>query len=235
MEEISSMDIKYKEFGSGSDVLLICFAGVRYGYGIPDYEFEAFLRNENIKACFVKDIKNRWYLDGIEGLHDPYTVFVELSKIRSNAKVKYVVCVGNSMGGFAALWYGAWLGANLIHAFVPQVTVDRKVIPDYRWDRSWNEIDELYHLNALLYPQMRDLGEGLKPYATKDQHYVLHFGTESQLDRQHANHFLSQIDGRTNIQLRSYPGDHRLVRSLKEDGHLRRLLIEEPAKRASEW
>ncbi len=124
------------------------------------------------------------------------------------------VFIGNSMGGFGALLFGALLDVHEVHAFAPQTFVDRRsrvLARDFRWHhqiramhRSLRREDTVLDLRAPL----RQAGQ---------TRFHVHYGTGDRLDSLHARR-LKNMDAVT-----LYPqhgGNHALVKDLRDSGVL---------------
>lgn len=125
-----------KEYDNDSDLMIVYFAG--NGIYYPDTE-EAFknafcvdgdgrfeyLKYHALKArkeIYLRDIMKCWYVTGINSeLNSPYKLaeFIR-SEIPEGCKL---VTVGNSAGGYAALWYGLYLGCDHIICISPQTSL----------------------------------------------------------------------------------------------------------------
>jgi hypothetical protein len=90
---------------------------------------EDYFRGRGIDAIHVLSRKNRWYqhpelTDALSGVAAATTGYDR------------VIAYGSSMGGFAALRYGASCGATVGLALSPQYSVDPAIVP---FDRRWAE------------------------------------------------------------------------------------------------
>jgi hypothetical protein len=125
------------------------------------------------------------------------------------------------MGGYAALMFCAMLGRGKAISFVPQTFV----CPDKRCklgDGRWPEKIEALHKTR----HPLDIYD-LKPWIT--QHFPelpaqVYVSTEDGLDTLHAN----ELEGFSQIAIHRYDGGggHDLVRWLRDEGALARILTE---------
>jgi tetratricopeptide (TPR) repeat protein len=88
---------------------------------------EAFLQRSGIDAIHVVPCGNHWYQ------------YPELPKMCAQiaaitAQYRHVVAYGSSMGGYAAIRYGGWLGADVALALSPQLTINPWRRP---FERRW--------------------------------------------------------------------------------------------------
>jgi hypothetical protein len=90
---------------------------------------EHHFRARGIDAVHVLSRDNHWY---------QYPELSDALAAVASATARYdrVIAYGSSMGGFAALHYGAACGATVGIALSPQYTVDPSVVP---FDRRWAE------------------------------------------------------------------------------------------------
>lgn len=93
----------------------------RAGFG------EDFFRGRGIDAIHVLSRENRWY-------QHPELTEALAAIAAATAGYQRAIAYGSSMGGFAALRYGASCGATVGLAFSPQYSVDPVVAP---FDRRW--------------------------------------------------------------------------------------------------
>lgn len=109
--------------------LFLCFTGIRQGMGgINAEEFVGSTALPGFSAIFVSDLKRSWF-NGFapEALTDV---------IASRIEGKRVVTLGNSMGGFGAIWATGILPVETAIAFAPQFSVHPEVVPQE--DRWWD-------------------------------------------------------------------------------------------------
>lgn len=116
--------------------------------------------------------------------------------------------VGNSMGGFLAVVATRHLPVTRAVAFVPQFSVDPRVVP---WEPRWRD-----YRDAIEYFAIPDLGEA---FAVEPTYFVFSGGTN--LDRRQARHFPVA----DNIHHLLFPEvDHGLAGWLKAEGRLADIL-----------
>ncbi len=111
------------------------------------YNTSNFCRSipKNANILYVRDSKNKWYFNGIEGLStDLETNILYLEKKIKESKSKKVTVIGECSGGFASILYGIKLNIDHIIAFNPQTYLDKETILYYN-DERWN-LDKLEEL-----------------------------------------------------------------------------------------
>ena len=88
---------------------------------------EDFFRGRGVDAIHVLSRENRWY-------QHPELIDALAAVAAATAGYARVIAYGSSMGGFAALRYGALCGATMGLALSPQFSIDPEVAP---FDRRW--------------------------------------------------------------------------------------------------
>lgn len=160
---------------------------------------------------------NDWYFDGIKGLGEDFDASVTALAVLTK-KYKHITCVGNSMGGYAAIAFGLLIGAHRIVAFSPQTRFDAaflKLINENRWKEALAALGaradvHAYAVDAIAekrsFPQTRvDIYAGTD--CPQDLAYV------DQLE-QIPDFFIHRITGK----------DHDLVHAFREGGKLEDIL-----------
>ena len=122
--------------GFGGTLCYVTFASYtddrtldRPGFG------EEYFRGRRIDAIHVLSRENRWY-------QHPELMDALAAVAAAVAGYERVIAYGSSMGGFAALRYGATCGATIGLALSPQYSVDPAIAPfDRRWPADLARID----------------------------------------------------------------------------------------------
>lgn len=162
------MDVTLTELGksaafiknSFAQINIVAFAGLRAngGYGIPVYEFVKTLSSLDANVLFVRDLSTRWYNFDLQEFSADIDDTVRI--IESFLNLKFgdlpIVCIGNSMGGYAALMFAEKLRARLAIAVCPQTFISksmRSATGDDRW------ADRLDHISPTV-PDLKPLMKG---------------------------------------------------------------------------
>jgi hypothetical protein len=104
-------------------------AGVEMPLALPPRQFRGVLADRNCELVFLKDFRQCWYLQGLVGIsQDIPTTADFLRKLLLEDDKRPFVMLGASSGGYAALLFGAMLGAQRVVAFSPQTEITRKAI-----------------------------------------------------------------------------------------------------------
>ncbi|MDX9873855.1 MAG: alpha/beta fold hydrolase [Spongiibacteraceae bacterium] len=213
--DLQSVEIEYVE---GGRRLFVFFGGLAAGVSIPPFEFYRAAQIVNEHRIFIRDFAQVWYHCGLPGVSSdiPSTVSWLQRQIEALQPTE-VVFVGNSMGGYAAMLFGALAGGVRTIAFSPQSFISpwrRCLAGDRRWPR---QVRKTCRASLLRYRAW-----DLKPILSHRPVQIDLFAPQGhRLDRYHAER-LGDIPG---ITLHLLPCDtHGLVRLLKEQGRLPALL-----------
>lgn len=119
--------------------VVLCFAGIgRPGKeqpraatavgGVQVAEFVGSAQLENSSVLHIADVRRSWF-NGFEAER-------LLGVLHPLIAGKRLVSLGNSMGGFGAIWITKYLPVELALAFVPQFSVHPGIVPR---ERRWRE------------------------------------------------------------------------------------------------
>jgi hypothetical protein len=213
-----------------SPTLLVLFGGIAGGVSMPVFEFFRLTTEFPAKKAFLRDPRRGWYQLGIPGIGDSAAeVRAFLSAAIERASVERVVMAGASAGGFAALLFGAWCGADEVIAFSPQTFVDpenRRLAGDSRWPE---QIDALHEAMVGRFAIL-DLLDALPREAGKTR-VQIHVSTDDPLDLLHAH----RLAGRAGVEIHEHErGGHRLVKTLRDRGQLQPMLLEALSPRGAD-
>lgn len=204
-----------------SRTLLLAFGGMVGRIGIPPFEFFALTGEMPVKRLFVRDLRQAWYHRGVprHGGSIP-EVAESLRAILARHEVDRLVVAGNSAGGYAALLFGALLGADAVLCFAPQTVLDLDVLAamgDHRWD------DRLlaHAATGAIDARFTDLRRVLGAAADTATSFRIYFDTSMRADRLHAER-VADLHG---VQLYRFGhGSHGIARALRDTGALQRVL-----------
>lgn len=208
-----------EQFDVDSDRLMIAFGGLQGFTAIPPFEFLNLTRDIPCKKIFVRDFEQVWYLKGLPGIApNPEGVAEYLRGVIRSQSVRRVVTVGNSMGGYAALLFGALLDADVVLSFAPQTYLSlwkSALTLDIRWRRALVKANRVNQNPAYL-----ELHNVLKSTPRKGT-YHLYYSADDWHDVLHAVNLRG-----TGVDLIRCPGGgHALVKHLRESGELKRALV----------
>lgn len=201
------------------DTLFVTFGGISQGIGLPRFEFHKITQSLPAKLVFIRDVHQGWYhatLPGIgAGVSDVCNI---IQRIKDETATKRTVCVGNSMGGYAALLVGSLIKAEEVIAFSPQTFIGRWLRARYG-DRRWKEQMKKVYSSPFSMRSAFDLSCLLSNpgYAQA----TIFADPRHRLDSVHARR-MEKLP-RTNVQWAD--GGHNLVKKFRDTGDLKRVLI----------
>lgn len=204
-----------------SDRLYLIFGGRKAGMGVPQFEFCKAANILDHNKIYIRDLKQSWYQMGLPGLSDDLnSTATYLKKVVRKYGDKKLITVGNSMGGFAAIFFAAALGNAHAIAFAPQTfigPIDRFIHKDKRWNR-----EILHTYAATLFKRKHfNLKKALKKETDSNWEADVVIGSGHRLDLLHAK----SLENFPQIRIRKYPSnEHRVVKELRDQGHLADIL-----------
>jgi hypothetical protein len=204
----------------GAVTTFVMFGGVAKGFAIPPFEFRRILKDVPVNKIFVRDIAQGWYQHAIQGRSVQTQELFQGPNLTRSADGQRVF-IGSSMGGFAALMFGALLGADRVIAFAPQSFIDPFRKASYRDRRWWRELISTYLRHGCLrwsYDVRNSLSAAKHP-----MQITIFYGAESSLDRIHAER-LSNFPGVSVLPVEG--AGHDVVRHLRASGRLTKILQE---------
>jgi hypothetical protein len=203
--------------GSRTDVRFLSFAGLNLGMGIPPFEFLRSLSNRDVPGWFIKDFHQSWYQKGLLGITSSATETTGyLRGLIGENDGRRLVTLGASSGGYAAMIYGCWLGAERVVAFSPQTLINRRIASQYAaidTPESLRFLDKsagILNLRIFLQQQER------LPEIT------VYYGSDHEQDTQEAMH-LDGLDGVTLVPVAGVEG-HSVTGELRKRGDLEQIL-----------
>jgi pimeloyl-ACP methyl ester carboxylesterase len=209
------------DLDADSRTLLLAFGGMAGELHMPPFEFFSLTGEMPVKRLFVRDLRRAWYHRGVPRHGESIAAVADsLGELVAAQPVQRLVVVGSSAGGYAALLFGALLGADTVLSFGPQTTLDRgqlAAIGDRRWDERLGELRAAGEFD----PEWADLRRVLPEARRAETACEIHYDEEFALDRAHAEH-LGDLPG---LSLHPFPGgEHRVARAMRDSGDLERAL-----------
>ena len=199
-------------------MLLVSFSGLkRNPEKIPGFSLRGALAGMPVKKLYLRDLDKAWFLKGLRGTTNGVEESVAFLRAEFAAlKARRVIFTGYSLGGFAALLYGAICGADQVHAISPQTFIGfwkRLRAGDHRWRRY---VLPLHFSATRAYHDLRPW-LARSPFQTR---LHIYFARDSQIDAVHVAHVrdLPQV-----IVHQHNEGSHRLVTLMRESGELRQI------------
>ena len=212
------------DFTPDRPVLFIAFGGMAARAGRALFELSQVSAGLPINRLFLRDVNRLWYHGGLPGLGANIDgVARSLQKLVARQEPRRVVVFGNSGGGYAAMLFGHLLRADEVHAFAPQVFVSplrRLLLRDVRRLTRSRMIALFFDCRAQR--KYFDLTRVLSAGSGATTHHI-HYPTGQRMDRFHAE----LLRGLKVVILHPYPvAHHGLMRTLRDNGRLRRILLE---------
>lgn len=131
IEVYSSTQSYLEDVHHPGETLVICFSGQAEKDVVPTFEFFEALHwletdhRTRVNKFFMRDIANNWYHLGIPGIGDNVDEVAAFLRQRIDLlKPRKVITLGNSMGGYAAILFGALLDVDQIIALCPRAFLD---------------------------------------------------------------------------------------------------------------
>jgi predicted esterase YcpF (UPF0227 family) len=174
-----------------------------------------------VNKVYLRDPHQGWYHFGLPGIAENIIELAGfLEKKFSEHGITNPVMVGNSMGGFAALLFGALLKVPTIHSFSPQTFINRFS----RWrhkDERWQEqVETVLRSKQKKYLDLRKV---LKKEKNDNCQYTIYYSPHDRLDEIHA----SRMAGIKNVVLKPCgEGGHGVIKILRDNGTLKKLILE---------
>jgi pimeloyl-ACP methyl ester carboxylesterase len=184
-----------------TDIAIVAFSGVGLQLdGIPQEEFVTTLQGATHSQYFVVDKNRSWY--NATALDIVTTLTPLLDRYRK------VVTLGNSMGGFGAVYFASRLpNVRAAISFSPQFSVDPKMVPhETRW--------QIYRSNIKTWSVRHAMEQ-----ASGEPEMMIFFGKSSEGDAEHMALFQDYATRRTAI-LSLEEAEHGTARHLKRSGLL---------------
>lgn len=194
--------------------LLFAFGGIAGKMAaFPPFEFFRLTHQLRVNKAYIRDLSRSWYHGGLQGITEDIDGTVDYLKgiVRDSGTDRLVV-FGSSMGGYAALLFGALLNAQAVHSFSPHTFLtDKKNV------RNQEELKALHEKYSNRY---FDLNDFLHPSgASGDVH--IYYDATNRKDRKHVSHLGDDLD----LKLHPFKGGgHNLVKYLKAAGELEKLV-----------
>jgi hypothetical protein len=199
--------------GARTDLQFLSFAGLNLGMGMPPFEFLRSLSSRDVPGWFIKDFYQSWYNKGLLGLTGSLSETRDyLQGLIGERDGRRLVTLGASSGGYAAIVYGCWLGADRALAFSPQTLITRRIVAQYA---SLDTPENLRFLD-------RDAGAlNLRQFLQTQPHapeITVYYGSDHDQDTKEA----MQLDGLPKVTLVPVSGveGHSVSGELRQRGEL---------------
>ena len=184
---------------AASPNVIICFTGIQHGMAqISTEEFVGSSQMADYSAVFVSDLKCSWY--------NNFAPAMMLDAIAPLIAGKRVVTMGNSMGGFGAIWASGHVKAHAVIAFAPQFSVHSEVVPN---ETRWQNFRQ-----SIAHWRVPSLANSFDQNAT----YITINGDAD------GEHFQKFPHGENRVHLLVHDSHHNPAKMLKERGVLKEVI-----------
>ncbi len=206
------------DFNETSDALLISFAGVGIGMGVPYFEFLKLIGDLPLQKMFVRDVYKSWYHAGLKGLAANIDESAEVLRgIVAESGAGRVLTVGNSMGGYAAILFGALLGVDEVLVFAPTTFANWKNRLRYL---DFRPLFGYLRRSPVKSPKYYDLA---KVPGIEKPRIQIYFDADYREDSAHARH-LAKAAPNVKLHPCHVGGKHHVIKKLKERGELQEII-----------
>lgn len=170
----------------GADTAIVCFcAGGSHRLGMPLNAFHRWAGRLPASLIYLRDFRHQFFLDGVPTLGIGLEASLEgLRKVLADLGARRTLCLGVSVGGFAALYYGLKLGAERVAALCGAVSLEPAFNTHLRWTGSALRLSATYPGLAL--DLVQEYGA-----AARAPHVSLVYGAHNWDDRLHAEYMAS--------------------------------------------
>jgi hypothetical protein len=205
---------------SGRKNLLVTFGGIQQGIGIPVFEFFNSVSELESDKLFIRDFEQAWYQKGFdEKVRSIDAIADYLETLINSQKYQNVCFLGNSMGAYAAILFGARLNITQVIAFAPQTFINplkRLWYRDFRWRKQMQKI----YANPSKQQEFYDLKKYLSSIHF-DTKIHIYYSPNHRLDAIHAK----RLEKNPSVNLHAIEkGGHSVVKTVRDRGELGELI-----------
>ena len=168
------------ERGSDESILVIAFSGNAQKLDVPVHEFFETTKTLGYNRILLRDPHRMYYHYGVDrARRDWPSLIAYLRREIDRQQPKKVLCVGTSVGAYAAIVAGHHLGADFVHAFSPPTKIgfDRESMREARHRVSRWRMSK----STRVYREVLDLVPMLSRYNGKSRYFV-HYGAGHEID-----------------------------------------------------
>ncbi len=183
------------DLSHSSEIMIIAFGAMgNIDSGEAPFEFIKTLKNLNVSKVFLRDINRSWYHTGMYEISEDIEGTVSFLKEQINrSAAKRVICIGNSMGGYAALLFGILLKVDYILTFAPQTSLKKidLIMSKQQIKHVHNHFSNTYFdINEVLttYLNTSSIHIYYDPSIARDKVHAMHIS-------RHSNVYLHKCDG----------------------------------------
>lgn len=208
----------------GADTTIVIFGGIDFGLSsLPFGYVDALLSTYRANVVYLRDFNFRAYFEGISSLASSAEQTLDrLREILERLGTRRTITIGYSVGGFAAIRYGARLGAEAAISFGAPSTLEEEFEANSKPGVGYRPKALKRALSFRLSDEIKDLIQDLAE--TASIRVFFHYAAQYPAEVAHANR-LRDLD---NVELRPLNiSDHSVAMRAIADGILDRILVEE--------
>ena len=203
--------------------LLVSFGGGKGGLGVPVFEFYKTIAHLDCDKIFVRDFRQEYYQKGVDNNIDDIEKLVAYFREKvEQGNYQRIICIGNSMGGYASILFGTLMNADRVLSFAPQTFID--------WATKLRYFDFRApggHLRINLDKNKKkkyfDLRKHLNRIGDYKTQISVFYDPNYKIDKIH----IERLGECRNVKLVAYDeGGHDVVKVIKKRGHLIPLIEE---------
>lgn len=221
-DQTSFLEVLHPE----SKVLVIAFAGIQVKKHVPSFHYVNALKERPVNRLHVRDVRQAFYQRGIpETGNNAGSVGEYLRSYVKQRGVRRIICLGGSAGGYAALLYGWFIGADEVHAFSPLTKLPSRTVLQslpllYSGQAALFKAIWPLHVDRSIDRTYFDLAPLLAQH-NGQTHYQIYFGSGHDRDVRSAK----RLTGFPGTELHEYDtANHHIVTDLRDSGALAEIL-----------
>ncbi len=211
-----------------SSILFAAFTGLQLKAKVPDFHWLGALKPYPVNVLAVRDMRQMMYQCGVPGVGDSAASLGRwLRDYAAERGMKASLSLGGSIGGYAALLYGWFLGSDVVHSFAPLTRLPTRTplqLLPLLAKGHWGLVRVNYRL---LFDRRLDHGcYDLKEVLSQDNGrstYHIYYGTSHARDTIHAE----RLAGLPGVVL--HPVDtheHHVSTLMRDSGELAEILAD---------
>lgn len=209
-----------------SPILFAAFAGLQLEKKIPSFHGLRAVEPFPVNKLAVRDVRQMMYQQGFPGTDGTAaSVGHLLREYVADRGFKATLTMGSSMGGYASLLYGWFIGADVVHAFAPLTRLPTRTVPQNllllaKGHRRLATVNFRLLFDRELDRSCYDLSKVLSQSNGRTTYHI-YYGTGHSRDNIHAKR-MADIPG---VMLHPYDtNDHQVATQIRDSGELSRIL-----------
>lgn len=198
--------------GATTTFVVFCGLAAKFGQHLNIIHHSCMARLD-VNVVYLRDSSHRLYLTGIRSLGTLQESCERLRELIADLNTRKLVCMGNSGGVFAALYYGSLLPADKVVVFSGPASLQIGFEESER--QAYQRLHELHATGELEWPDLRAI------YVGNNIPVQFHFGRGNRVDRAQAE----TLAGLPNVKLCPFnTKNHVLIDEMHQTGLFDRVL-----------